>query len=65
MPRKTRMYLPVIPAHVVAASGLLPHAALVRYARRNTATIATPVSFRTMTTCFISNASGNGCGVMA
>lgn len=43
MPRKTRMYLPGIPAHVVAASGLLSHATLVRPERRNAATIAAPV----------------------
>jgi hypothetical protein len=65
MPRKTRMYLPGIPAHVVAAPGILPLAALVRPARRSAATIATPVSFRMTTTGSTSNASGKGCGVMA
>jgi hypothetical protein len=55
MPRKTRMYLPGIPAHVVAASGLLSHATLVRPERRNAATIAAPVSSRMTTACFIRN----------
>jgi hypothetical protein len=43
MPRKTRMYLPGIPAHVVVAPGILPLTTLVRPAHRNTVTTATPV----------------------
>lgn len=65
MPRKTRMYLPGIPAHVVAAPGILPLAALVRPARRNGATIAAPVSSRTTIICTISSVSGKGCDDMA